>query len=700
MKFSRCTWITTGLLAALLVGGVVLACQLPGRLDQEYPDPPFSPVSKDFPRIIALAEWPAAKDKKADAEAWENHRRIFKKLKEQGAYQRATPAERKALDANAESRYIDARELSEKVLKENPESVPALFVLAGALEGQGNLPQALFRIRTMRHLLQARGLANPEDADGREWYLRGLVREKEILHLMDRRLEELRTVELIEKVYGEELPWEKFWALIKLERFEEADAALQRTANTGRWPTHTLNNRITLESQKKHRTESYEVGKTCVADKAATALIWKNFSGCCQGDFRLKEAEEAMNKCVKMCQQGEKDFVRTPYIPQASFHLNQGRLPQAWEALNLADRDRKSRSARTQDQDRADMTSQVSAFLLVFGNSAEAERLARRAWEQPTRHGSSTDTEDNAALGNGVLYWNALRSRQEERKESAAVSWLDLLRDSEQQRLAMEAWMVKRALLKLLADDRFLNECLRPYLPHSPGAEPWLMGTFVQILPPGVAAEALRQARASESHPGAVPYFDAMEAELELRGGRSERALELASRALEHLPVEEKLLRGRTAAVAAEAARLRNRMDECREYWNKALVDFPAASRLLQVAIPVRIEDDGSPLAQGLSRQLVRSPRFVQDPAGLRVVLKTEAGQLAFALYREGETLHFTERVPTEGQPEEVIAAAGKQFHERLTSPSFRLTLLQINSLGGRPSGASATAQGLLNKMN
>jgi hypothetical protein len=339
------------------------------------------------------------------------------------------------------------------------------------------------------------------------------------------------------------------------------------------------------------------------------------------------------------------------------------------------------------------MSAAIAAFMLVLGNSTEAERRARAAREQPSRHGSSTDSEENSALANGVLHWNALQARLEEMKENGAGGWTSVLSDREKTKLEIESWTTKRALIKLLGDEKFLNECLRPYLPDSPGTETWLMGTIVQILPPGVVVEAIRQARLSESHPAAVAYFDAVEAELELRRDHAARALELARQAMGKLPAEEKLLRGRTAAGAAEAARRQGLVDDCRTEWAEALALFPAASRFLQLAIPVQIEDDGSHLAQLLKERLCRSPRFHADPAGLRVVLSSEGGRLSFALYRGAGQAHFTDSVPTDGAEDEVLTRAVQQFHDKLMSPNFALTAVEINRLGSTAAGAKASAE-------
>jgi hypothetical protein len=690
MTLPKRSRILVGLsLAALVVGGIVAARVIQARLrDSEYPEPPFTPLAKGAPCPLVLAESPDGKDREAYRHYWAERRKSNRWFKERGAYARATPAEKRALDADFNGHHVEARSLAEKVLKEVPESIPGLYVLAGSLaEGEGNLPQALHRIRALRHLLEARGRANPEDADAREWYIRALVRENIILSLMDRRAEELRTVELLEKVCTVELPWKKFFPLVKLERFDEARQAMESTARTGRWPKRSLNSRIIFVNYQRRRGEVYRVGKECVSQPAASAVVWINFHEACLSDFRLDEADQALERCLQL----RRDFTRSPYIEQSNLRLARGRIAEAWDALNraAADRQRKERDQSTLEQDRAEMDRAVAAFLLVLGNAGAAEIRARQAWERPSRHGSSTDKKEYSAFASGILLWTALRSRAEELKETGESAGL---LGMEQKRLGLEAWAVRRSLLNLLTDETFLNHALRPYLPESPATEPWLRGALMELLPVGVAAEGRRLARAAEDHPRAVPYFDALEAELCLRRDQPGRALELARQALEGLPAVERLLRGRVAAVAAEAARRDKQMNDCKEFWAQALADFPAAARLLELAIPVQVEHDGSDLARRLARKLLRSPRLRADADGLRLVLESGAGELRFKLFRQGQVVHCSGSVPA-GDEDEAVNEAVKLFHARLMSPGFSLTPVQINRLGSTAAGARASEE-------
>jgi tetratricopeptide (TPR) repeat protein len=211
---------------------------------------------------------------------------------------------------------------------------------------------------------------------------------------------------------------------------------------------------------------------------------------------------------------------------------------------------------------------------------------------------------------------------------------------------------------------------------------PWLDAEVVQLLPTGVAAEAIRQAREAEKHPAAEPYFDALEAQLALRRGDYERALAKAEAALEKLPVAtERLLRARAAAVGGSAAHHLGDRSKAHDLTGQALRDFPQVFRLLDVTIPVHVKDDGSKLAQRLSDHLKRSPRFRIEPNGFPILVSRDDEKLTMSLFRDEDDLHVEAAVPIEGKTDELIAAAFRRFHQRMMSPALDLTAVEINSV-------------------
>jgi hypothetical protein len=671
-----------GLAAALVAGAVASVRLVRAKTDQaEYADAPFEPVGGDFPRIIRVRE----------SVPWLERARIGRFLTQDGAIRNASPEEREAVMDVTASHYLASREpnylrgggRARKVLRVNPESVPALYALGAARHyGEANLPRALFDVRRARHLLEGRGRQDPRDADSREWYLRVLEEEYRILADMDRPEEELRVVELLEKVY-QPLPWLKVFPLIKLKRLDDAERAYRLMEGDGGWETRVLNTRAMLAEARRDRHGCYAAGKDMAGKKKYSAVLWHNFGLGCVNDFRLDEAEKAFGHSANL---PHVDYHGSPCQRLAVFHLQQGRVPEAWEAFKRGQGVRGTRPAHTLEQDQTFADRSFALLMLAVGRGEDAERFARRAYERPGRTGNTTDDQRTHTLLSGLVLWMALDTRVEELREAGAAGAgaRGMVPDPRVQALRVEAWRLRRHLLEVLGDEAFLNELIRPYLPGQDDKESWVMPTVIRVLPPGVAVEAIRRARQAEGHPEAVPYFDALDAEVALIRGRPEEACRFARQALAKLPAaHERALRARVAAVGGEAARRLGQADECLALSGMALRDFPEAFRLLQLTIPVSIEHDGSPEARLLAEQLLRSPRFRADPAGFRAVLRRVGGRLRMALFRAGQEVHFEAAVSVGGDGDP--AAALRRFHVRMMSPVLDLSATDVNTVGGLP---------------
>jgi tetratricopeptide (TPR) repeat protein len=206
-----------------------------------------------------------------------------------------------------------------------------------------------------------------------------------------------------------------------------------------------------------------------------------------------------------------------------------------------------------------------------------------------------------------------------------------------------------------------------------------------------VATVAIRQGREEDREfPEAAAYYDAFEAEAALVRGRAEEALGLARKALDKLPAKgERLLRARTAAVAAEAARQLGNKTDSLKLFNEVLADFPQALRLVGAALPIRVKHDGSAMARLLAERLLASPRFREDSEGFLVMIGNQGGKLVFEMSRLGQERHFQESVAVKGD-EETVAAAVKAFYQKMMSPTLQLSEADINLLDGPATGANA----------
>ncbi len=693
MRYTTPSLGTLGLAAALVAAilgtswGVGWILSEPA--DDAFPDAPFPSVEAGVPWVMSDREAPERSQQPDFEQYVAAYKQRTEYFHEHGAYSRATNAEREALDAVDKENYVRGRELAEKVLREHADSVAALLSLAQAQYlGEANLPVSLHTVRRARHLLEERGRANPRDADSREWYLRSLLLENWILSSMDRQAPALRVAELMEQLYGP-LPRFKLFHLIKLERLDDAQQALAAMEASGRWPKATLNDKLILASKRRQRSACYEVASRIVESKPTSAVIWSNFAGAALGDFRFDEMERGLLKSIDC---GKSDFAGTAYTPLSFLHLQQGKFAELPGDLRKLKTQHALREPYSLIHDQADVDRSLALFLLALGNARDAERFARQAYERPQRMGNNSVDAISGHLTNGVVLWSVLQAQLDQREETDFLTGTGLMaRQARRTAIQTECRTLRSQILKIVGDRRRPNP-LRPYLPEEVGVDSWLLGQFVQMLPTGIVREMIRDARASETHPAAAPYFDALEAEAELVAGNDAAALQLATKALKDLSTDgERLLRARTNAVAAEASRRLGNSSDHLQRLDQVLNDFPAVLRLLKIAIPVHTSADDEPSAKSVAAALLRSPRFHADPQGFKLGVKRQGKSLAVEMTRLDGSQRLVIHVDGQASDELLAAATLDRFSAKLNSPWLDLTPIDVNGLDGSPVAAMAS---------
>src|SRR5262249_12802741 len=146
----------------------------------------------------------------------------------------------------------------------------------------------------------------------------------------------------------------------------------------------------------------------------------------------------------------------------------------------------------------------IAELRLSLGLGEDALRSARRAFDYQDRTGTTSASAGEVFLDQGLALLAGLQNRIEELRELPGSSLT--------QRLGLEAeqWGRRQKLLRLLDAER-LAEAVRP---------PFDVQDYLPVLPPGVAAAAIREARATAPElrlPGDEAFLDALEAEVCLR---------------------------------------------------------------------------------------------------------------------------------------------------------------------------------------
>ncbi len=619
--------------------------------------------------------------------------------------QLGSAAEMNAVDALDKDKLVEARELAQKLLKDDPESLAGNFVLGAVFHyAESNLPRALFYVRKARKLMEKRYGLRPRDSTGRYWFLRVISEEIYVTASMDKREEQLAALRRRDEVFDPR-PSDQIWPLIKLERWDAALKMIDRglAHEDIDQQFRAMNGLCALEFERRRREASYESCVKMTERFKYNEVGWSNTGESAMMVFKHAEAERYYLKATEL----PNNSYGSPWRSVAMIYLQEGRLSEALGALKKAQQQRQGREAHTHQQDQASMDSAVTTLLLALGHSDDAVRMGRRVYERPDRAGGTSASERQIQISGALLFWGALQMRIATMEEEAAAQPFTtrVLPDVDRRSLEVEAWTVQRRAVRLMAFRPELLEIIRPYLTGIVNIEVWLQGSLVSILGPGVTRQLLDEARVAEKHPEAEGYFLAIEAEAALMAGDEDEALALTKAAMKKLPRAEVLARARVAAVGGEAARREGDKKLRDRYWNQALEDFPAAFRLLDLAIPVKVEHNNTELSQDIADALLRSPRLVSEDGGLSLRIEDTGGRVKMCLYRQFDALHGCaeavrqKKVAAKGEAtpedtqmtdEELVVEASRSFHDMIMSPKLDLTQADIRSLDGSPSTGRA----------
>ena len=669
----------------------------------DYIECPFVQFDKDLPRFLLVENIPPQSDQDAYWAFWERQTEIHEYYMENGAISKATEKEREAFLAERQGKYAKAQKLCNEILGENPDSIPALYALAGARAfGETDLTYALYLIRRARKLAQRKGVKNPKDQDACEWYIRTLDREHWILSDLDRSEEVIRTLELIGQAY-EPLIWDQIWPLLKLERFDEAQAKIDECIQKGQFVETARNGLIAMKDRMRNRKRTYEISSELIDGNSESPVIWSNAALAALQVFKIEEAEQRFNKSIDL---GVPDFNGTAYVYLAQLYVEQGRFPEAMTAMKRTQLTRSQRELYTLQQDEARTQKALAQLTLGLGRHEKAENYARKAAADSDRAGSSSNSKNVLDAGNQIVLWTVLNFSREHLREKIASSKNTAIADRiALQKLNTELWMLARQFRKNTRGD-LLVHTMRPRPNAAPGMEvgvaPWFRASATQMVPFGVANAAVSEAIEIETYENASPYFEAMKAELALEGGQNKKALDLAKSALQNLLPGDKLLRARVNAIAGEAARRNGDLQQAFVHWESTLRDFPQAFRLLDLSLPVSIEHDDTKETIDLAKRLFRSPRFFKNDEGYTIQLNKQDGGISFQFVLSDSSIHISGLVePTESVQQtaensdedstsqsddgDLIAKTAMEIHEQLMFPVVDMSQTDLSSLDGSP---------------
>ncbi|MEQ8272587.1 MAG: hypothetical protein RMA76_40975 [Deltaproteobacteria bacterium] len=602
-----------------------------------------------------------------------------------------TDLERGAYCAAQRREYVTTRTLANEVLNRDADSIRGNYLMGLAQHlGEGNLPKALFHLNHAEQVFIDRFGERPA-MEGTLWRVFHRTMS-ELIYVhgeMDHHEQKIAYVDKLNRRLEIDYEPLKAWPLLKLGRYEEAKQIAERATNHEEpwYRAVGMTALCAVESEQRKRDAAYEActgaAQRVMRSGRDGAIELSNAGAASEEMFRFDEAERYFLESARRPPEGSVN----PWGRLVRLYLRQGRFAEAVSSWREMRRYRASRPGSyldQQDQSEADLIG--ASVLLIAGKPTEAERITARTVNRPDRQGtSSAATEQNeggAAITDRVAKLTAARRLEE---EAAASEWKEAIGlRVDALMLRFRAWVVTRTAAEVLADRERLVTSLRPEVPGSLEMPAWLDAEVIEIVGPGVARAALKEARAEETLDAkyADQIFLSLETEAAFLAGDEEEALTLAKEALDVLPPSEALLRARVAAVAQAAAREEQRFEDALGYLRVVLSSDPQIIRRMGMTLPVRIEPAGdTPGVDAAIDRLEDSPLFDEAPWGF--VLRV--GETRVDLVApDGSTLAMVP-IPAgrSDTPDAIGRRIAREVQRELLVPNVDITQADIRSLDG-----------------
>ena len=579
-----------------------------------------------------------------------------------------TQAEREAKVALHTQKRNRARTLAEKAVKRWTDSVDARRAqddasapppaevrrpILGALvlaqvyeESEGNFPKAIFWVREAIDWLREECGPKPKDLRAQQLHRDLLLQESWVLGSMDRRQEQLDALERYAKIYQPPKDERKIWPLVKLGRFEEAReiGLRQIKSDEGYVRNRAFNGLMAVECEARNRKASYDWGMRGHIDaQKQSCVIALNMGLASRQCFRFDE-EEQFNRTALNATQS--DCSSSPYIQSSATYLIRGDFQKSISALSSW----VPQTAMEWTQSHMRVKARRAELMFGLGVWHRGLKEIHEVVTYPDRSaGTDSASAEMLNLESYVLYWALLDGERIAAEERRAIRswWSSLKRQGRRAMSAWRRWRVKRQVIRYATYHQNLVDLIRPYFSS---VMPWYSTTITHLLGSGVLRGALNQARDAEAQDFpeiAHAYLDAFEAELSWLEGDAGEAERLAESALAGVPKAAKLLRYRLLALRWAAQSELSGVVEVNQDLHLLLSEYPVPLRLLDLAIPARLEVSAGDLASAVGAHLRKSPRFlISDQAGLTLQVTERKESLQICLmgsrgnrYRCSETL-------------------------------------------------------------
>lgn len=593
-----------------------------------------------------------------------------------------------------DGKYVKARDAAEKFFAADPESFQSWFLMGVVLENaEGNLPRAWYFLSGARQRMEKMYGGDDIPQDGPWWLHRQiLINMAEVAGQMEKYEEELALLDILEHQYKPTYAAWYAWPLMKLGRYDEAKAkiaqALADRPNDPNSVAMAYNSLGAVEGEQENIEEAYRVFLKLIDLSKARgwgleATYYHNAAEQAMELHRFTEQEQLLIEATKLF---DPRSYTNPYIGLSQLYLSTGRVGEALSSIRHMHEWSHDSEPRIEQQHWNEQQETTAAGLLAAGFDTEALALMRRTLSRPDRRGANSMKQDQTEIASLVLYRELLAMERERYSEHASwCTWrewfaLQAARVENQR----EMWTVaSRAAATIIANNR-LVWALRPYAIDSRIFE-WMRPSLGQILGDGVISVELEKllARTDEAGAREKPYLLANLGEAAAARGYPASAIENLRAALDTVPQAEVMLRTRATAVLASCQQQLGEFDEAVAGYRRTMEKSPNMMRELGLALPVKIEQDGTDPAAIAAGWLRHSPRFNDLGDGFTLRVSGGGNGLEASLLCADGTVLCTTSVPLDGDAKQTARMLCADLHNKAFMPKIDLSQTDINSLDG-----------------
>ena len=612
-----------------------------------------------------------------------------------------SPEYTQANSAFFQQKYALSRELTEKILKQEPNNYAALFLLGRIYHfGEGSIPRAYYCYARARKLIE-RKFSAPEQSESRELYSELLGEMGEAAQQLEHYQEAIELVDLHDRLYpNDRHSARKGWPLLKLGRFQEARQLMLKLVDDpahSAYRGHALNNLGNIEFETDNMQKSYDYFATIVKEVEGSydvdPVYWCNAGEAARDLLRY-------DQCEKLMLESTKHFnpytYSDPWGFLAELYAAESRMPEALQALKQMQAWRISGSAQVSQNKWAECYAHAGSVLLQMGYDKEALGILERLVRRQDRNSSISTPATLVEARLVFLYVQALqRNAQRLREVLSYCPWKEmpghLLRLVQMERQMSQD---RDRVANLVASNTGIDGFVQPYGARSLD-QPSLAPACWDCFGPAATAAAVERSLADKKPEMEArrPYLLAIGGEAALHDWDSGKAQKDLEEALAQLPAAEVKLRHRCQALLARTLTQQGRNSEALHYLQTLMDTDPSQLRACQLGLPVMIESDGGRAANQARNWLYHSPRCQQAKGAFVLKLRGDVEQVEGQLFSPDGTLTGSFKGQVRRTSDDAARSFCEVFHAQAFAPIIDLSQGDIRSIDG--STGASRADGL-----